>query len=58
MIENIKQKSAHVIARKSQNTRCPVVSEVHKHVIIGAAAKTKRAKLEKEKSCEPDFVLY
>ena len=35
-------KSAHVIIGKGQNARCPVVGEVHKHVIVGTAAKTNR----------------
>lgn len=40
-----KQKSAYVVIGKCQNTRCAVVSEVHKHVIVGAAAETTRAKV-------------
>lgn len=40
-----KQKSAYIVSGKCQNTRCSVVSEVHKHVIVWAAAETKRAKV-------------
>lgn len=39
------QRSAHIVIGKCQNTWRTVVGEVHKHVIVGAAAETKRAKV-------------
>lgn len=48
-----KQKSAYIIIRKCQNTRCTVVSKVHKHMILGATDKTMRAKVQTHSSMNP-----
>lgn len=40
-----KQKGTHLIGGKCQNTRCSVIGEVNKHMIIGSTARKMRTKL-------------